>query len=163
MPATIPGEVCCHTLTDPSILIDAPAGVHTLTYDGLHTPASLFDADPQGATELAVSRALASINEHLAEPIESCLATDAGGRPCLEVRIPQDVERDLAMPGGHVHHGDLEWPWAPNRARLDTPAQQWGVQTHVESVLVCGAGARRGGGISGLGGHSAAQAVLASL
>ena len=65
------------------------------------------------------------------------------------------------MPGGHLFHGDLDWPWAPNRARLDTPAQQWGVQTDVDSVLVCGSGARRGGGISGLGGHNAAHAVLA--
>ena len=67
------------------------------------------------------------------------------------------------MPGGHVHHGDLSWPWAPNRARLDTPAQQWGVQTDLPRVLICGAGARRGGGVSGIGGHNAAQAVLASL
>ena len=67
------------------------------------------------------------------------------------------------MPGGHIFHGDLEWPWAPNRSRLDTPAQQWGVQTDVDSVLVCGSGSRRGGAVSGLGGHSAAQAVLASL
>ena len=64
------------------------------------------------------------------------------------------------MPGGHIFHGDLEWPWAPNRARLETPAQQWGVQTDDDSVLLCGSGARRGGAVSGLGGHNAAQAVL---
>ena len=77
--------------------------------------------------------------------------------------MPQDVERDLAMPGGHIFHGDLDWPWAPNRARLDTPAQQWGVQTDHDVVLLCGSGARRGGAVSGLGGHNAAQAVLADL
>ncbi|WP_028638929.1 FAD-dependent oxidoreductase [Nocardioides sp. URHA0032] len=75
---------------------------------------------------------------------------------------PEDVEREFAMPGGHWYHGDLEWPWAPNRARLDTPAQQWGVQTDLAPVLVCGSGSRRGGGVTGLGGHSAAHAVLAS-
>lgn len=75
---------------------------------------------------------------------------------------PDDVEREFAMPGGHWHHGDLEWPWAPNRARLDTPAQQWGVQTDVASVLVCGAGSRRGGGVTCLGGHNAAHALLAT-
>ncbi|MET1058617.1 MAG: FAD-dependent oxidoreductase, partial [Nocardioides sp.] len=73
-----------------------------------------------------------------------------------------DIERDLAMPGGHIFHGDLEWPWAANRARLDTPAQQWGVATDVDSVLLCGAGARRAGAVSGVGGHNAAQAVLAA-
>lgn len=81
----------------------------------------------------------------------------------LVVLTPEQVERDLAMPGGHWFHGDLDWPWAPNRARLATPAQQWGVQTGVDAVLLCGAGSRRGGGVTALGGHSAAHAVLAML
>jgi phytoene dehydrogenase-like protein len=161
VPTVLPGEIYCHSLTDPSILDGSPAGTHTLTYFGVHTPASLFDADPEGAKQLVVSRALAALDEHLAEPIESCLARDADGNPCIEAKIPQDVEADLAMPGGHIFHGDLDWPWAPNRSRLDTPAQQWGVQTSIDSVLVCGSGSRRGGAVSGLGGHSAAQAVLA--
>ena len=163
VPSLMPGEVYCHSLTDPSILGASPDGTHTLTYFGVHTPASLFTADPAGQKSLAVSRALAAINEHLVEPIETCVATDANGEPCIEAKIPQDVEADLAMPGGHIYHGDLDWPWASNRSRLDTPGQQWGVQTDVASVLLCGAGARRGGGVSGIGGHNAAQAVLASL
>ena len=164
VPDALPGELYCHSLTDPSILGSAADGTHTLTYFGLHTPASLFEGPGGGAAaELAVERALASIDEHLVEPIATCLARDASGRFCIEVKTPQDVEADLAMPGGHIWHGDLEWPWASNRARMETPAQQWGVQTDVSSVLVCGAGARRGGGVSGLGGHNAAQAVLASL
>jgi phytoene dehydrogenase-like protein len=163
VPSVLPGEISCHSLTDRSVLGDAPAGTHTLTYLGTHTPARLFDADPRAAKDLAVARALASLNQHLTEPIESCLARDADGQPCIEARVPQEIERDLAMPGGHIHHGELDWPWAPNRARMDTPAQQWGVQTDVGSVLVCGAGSRRGGAVSGLGGHSAAHAVLASL
>ncbi|WP_374456302.1 phytoene desaturase family protein [Nocardioides sp.] len=162
VPDPMPGEVYCHSLTDPSILGDRAGSAHTLTYFGLHTPAALFDADPS-ARDVATARALASLDAVLAEPIADCLATDADGNPCLEAKIPQDVEKDLAMPGGHIFHGDLEWPWAPNRARLDTPAQQWGVQTEHDAVLLCGSGARRGGAVSGLGGHNAAQAVLAAL
>ncbi|KQV65811.1 FAD-dependent oxidoreductase [Nocardioides sp. Root122] len=162
VPDPMPGEVYCHSLTDPSILGDRAGSAHTLTYFGLHTPAALFDADPS-ARDVATSRALASLDAVLAEPIQDCLATDAEGNPCIEAKIPQDVERDLAMPGGHIFHGDLEWPWAPNRARLETPAQQWGVQTEHDVVLLCGSGARRGGAVSGLGGHNAAQAVLADL
>jgi phytoene dehydrogenase-like protein len=163
LPAALPGEVYCHSLTDPSILGDAPEGRHTLTYFGLHTPASLFDADPEATKAEAVRRALASLDEHLAEPIADCIATDAHGNPCLEAKIPQDVERDLAMPGGHIFHGDLDWPWATGRALLDTPARQWGVATDVASVVLCGSGARRGGAVSGVGGHNAAHAVLAEL
>ena len=162
LPEVLPGEVYCHSLTDSSILGDRAGSLHTLTYFGLHTPAGLFDADPDAA-DLAVERALDSLNAVLTEPIESCIAWDADGKPCVEAKIPQDVEKDLAMPGGHIFHGDLDWPWAANRARLDTPAQQWGVQTGHDSVLICGSGARRGGAVSGLGGHNAAQAVLAEL
>ncbi|GAA5154884.1 NAD(P)/FAD-dependent oxidoreductase [Nocardioides marinquilinus] len=162
VPTTMPGEVYCHSLTDPTILGDVPEGTHTLTYFGLHTPPALFEADPQGAKTLAVERAIASLDQHLLDPIESCVARDADGHPCLEAKIPQDVERDLAMPGGHIFHGDLDWPWAPGRALLDTPARQWGVQTDVGPVMLCGSGARRGGAVSGIGGHNAAQAVLAS-
>lgn len=164
VPTTMPGEVYCHSLTDPSILGDVPAGTHTLTYFGLHTPATLFEgADAAVVKARAVERAIASIDQHLAEPLVDCLARDGDGNPCLEAKVPQDVERELAMPGGHIFHGDLAWPWAGTRARLDTPAQQWGVATELDAVLLCGSGAQRGGAVSGLGGHNAAQAVLGSL
>ncbi|WP_281271711.1 phytoene desaturase family protein [Nocardioides immobilis] len=162
LPDPLPGEVYCHSLTDPSIVSGEPAGTHTLTYFGLHTPASIFDADPEGTKEEAVRRAIASLDAHLVEPLESCVARDVQGRPCIEAKIPQDIERDLAMPGGHIFHGDLEWPWAPDRARLESPAERWGVQTDHPSVLLCGSGARRGGAVSGIAGHNAAQAVLES-
>ncbi|HTW17267.1 MAG TPA: NAD(P)/FAD-dependent oxidoreductase [Nocardioides sp.] len=163
VPSTLPGEVYCHSLTDPSILGASDEDRHTLTYFGLHTPTSLFDVDPGAAKAAAVTRAIAALNAHLVEPIETCVARDAHGNPCIEAKIPQEIEADLAMPGGHIFHGDLEWPWAPNRSRLETPAQQWGVQTNLDAVLLCGSGARRGGAVSGIGGHNAAQAVLASL
>jgi len=159
VPQVVPGELYCHSLTDRTIM--SGENGHTLTYFGLHTPASLFDSDANRA--LAISRALAAINVHLDEPIEACIARDAHGNHCIEAKFPQDIEADLAMPGGHIFHGDLEWPWAPNRARLDTPAQRWGVATDLANVLLCGSGARRGGAVSGIGGHNAAQAVLESL
>ncbi len=158
VPSVVPGEVYCHSLTDDSILGGYPG--HTLTYFGLHTPAELFTQEH--AREQAVSGALAAINHYLAEPLESCLATDGDGNPCLEAKIPQDVEADLAMPGGHIFHGDLDWPWAPTRSLLETPAQRWGVATDLPNVFLCGSGARRGGAVSGIAGHNAAQAVLES-
>jgi phytoene dehydrogenase-like protein len=162
VPSRLPGEVYCHSLTDPSILGEVPAGTHTLTYFGLHLPATLF-ADPATRAErkeLAVARAIASLDQHLVEPIESVVARDPDGRPCIEAKIPHDVEADLRMPGGHIFHGDLSWPWAADPAALDTPAARWGVDAGRASVLLCGSGAVRGGAVSGLGGHNAAQAVL---
>jgi phytoene dehydrogenase-like protein len=162
LPDPLPGEVYCHSLTDPSILGDVPPGTHTLTYFGLHTPARLFDADPDGMREEAVRRAIASVDAVLVDPIEDVVLRAPDGTPCIEAKIPQDIEADLAMPGGHIFHGDLEWPWAPARARLETPAERWGVQTGHSAVLLCGSGARRGGAVSGLGGHNAARAALES-
>jgi phytoene dehydrogenase-like protein len=162
LPTTPPGELYCHSLTDDSILGPlARQGAHTLTYFGLHMPESLFADDLEGRKQEAVRRAVAAIDAHLDEPLMDCLMTTPDGKPCLEAKVPQDVERDLAMPGGHIFHGDLSWPWASNREALDTPAQQWGVATEIDSVLLCGSGARRGGAVSALGGHNAAQAVLA--
>ncbi len=161
IPTLPPGELYCHSLTDPSILGDlADSGKHTLTYFGVHMPSNLFDGDLDARRDEAVERVLDAINEHLEEPIENCLTLDADGKPCIEAKTPQDIDQALAMPGGHIFHGDLSWPWSPNRSRIDSAAQRWGVATDVENVLLCGSGARRGGAVSGIGGHNAAQAVL---
>lgn len=151
LPERPPAELYCHTLTDPSI-VEGPR--HTLTLFGLHAPARLFRDDEAAARDTLVERYLDGLDEHLAEPIRDCLARDAEGRPCLEARTPLDLERELAMPGGDIFHGDLSWPW------LEDGCDRWGVATAHERVLLCGAGARRGGGVSGVGGHNAAMAVL---
>jgi phytoene dehydrogenase-like protein len=161
LPTVQPGELYCHSLTDPSILGPLAAkGMHTVTYLGVHTPARAFAENVNAKRDIAVEHALDAINEVLEEPIESLLVVDKNGAPCLEAHAPQDVDEALAMPGGHIFHGDLSWPWAPNRARLDSPAQRWGVATDLANVMLCGSGARRGGAVSGIGGHNAAQAVL---
>ncbi|MET0695700.1 MAG: NAD(P)/FAD-dependent oxidoreductase [Propionibacteriaceae bacterium] len=164
IPDPMPCEVYCHTLTDPSILSPElqEAGWHTLTIFGLHTPARLFTADPDGAREMAKRAALRSLQSVLAEPLEDCLALDDHGRPCVEVMTPLDIEAELGMPGGHIFHGDLDWPWLADDAVVESPAQRWGVATDLPGVLLCGSGSIRGGAVSGLGGHSAAQAVLES-
>jgi phytoene dehydrogenase-like protein len=72
---------------------------------------------------------------------------------------PVDLERELGLPGGHIFHGDLHWPWLADDAVAETPAQRWGVATEHPGVLLCGSGAVRGGAVSGLGGHNAAMAV----
>jgi phytoene dehydrogenase-like protein len=150
VPDPLPGEMYCHTLTDESIV---DPGLHTLTLFGLHTPASLFAADNAGLREALVARYIAALDRHLEEPVESCVATDADGRPCIEARTPLDLEAELAMPGGHIFHGDLGWPYRGE-------AGPWGVATDVANLLLCGSGAQRGGGVSGIGGHNAAMAVL---
>ncbi|MFF1798329.1 FAD-dependent oxidoreductase, partial [Kitasatospora sp. NPDC058263] len=67
--------------------------------------------DP-AAKELALAASLARLDEVLAEPLADCLATDAAGRPCVEVRTPLDLEREVGLPGGHIFHRDLAFPYA---------------------------------------------------
>ncbi|URM94075.1 NAD(P)/FAD-dependent oxidoreductase [Actinomadura madurae] len=158
IPALPPAEVYCHSLTDPSILGPElrAAGAHTLTLFGLHMPARLFRSDPETSRDAALRATLASFDAVLAEPIEDCLLRAPGGRPCLEAKTPVDLENEVGLPGGHIFHRDLSWPFA------EAPEQRgrWGVETEHPRVLLCGAGARRGGGVSGIPGHNAARAVL---
>ena len=152
MPTKMPIEMYCHTLSDPSILgADLQsAGYHTLTLFGLHTPASLFDADNDAAREVALASALSSINEYLAEPIEDVIAA-------IEVKTPLDIEEAISLPRGNIFHKDLSMPF-----REDESEPSWGVETDDPRIFICGAGAIRGGGVSGIPGHNAAMAVLSN-
>jgi phytoene dehydrogenase-like protein len=106
---------------------------------------------------------LASLNSVLAEPIQDLLMNDAHGRPCVETTTTLDLDDALAMTAGNIFHGALSWPFANDDDPLDTPARRWGVGTAHDRIMLCGSGARRGGAVSGIGGHNAAMAVLASL
>ncbi|MBN6051989.1 NAD(P)/FAD-dependent oxidoreductase [Nonomuraea sp. RK-328] len=156
IPEVPPAEVYCHSLTDPSILGPELRGrAETMTLFGLHMPARLFRADPEGAREAALRATFASLDRVLAEPIEDCLLRAPDGTPCVEVRTPVDLENEAGLPGGHIFHRDLSWPYAD-----EGDGAGWGVETEHERILLCGAGARRGGGVSGIPGHNAAMAVL---
>jgi phytoene dehydrogenase-like protein len=157
LPDPLPCEIYCHSLTDPSILSPAlrESGAATLTVFGLHTPHAL-----NSSRDLLTDAVLKSLNCVLAEPIQDVVMTDANGLPCIETTTTRDLEHALAMTGGNIFHGALSWPFASDDERLDTPARQWGVATAHERILLCGAGARRGGAVSGIGGHNAAMAVL---
>jgi phytoene dehydrogenase-like protein len=161
MPQALPLEMYCHTLTDPTILSAdlAGKGFHTLTLFGLHTPAKLFDADPEGAKALAKERAIASLNQYLLDPIESVLAPCSDGSLAIEVKSPLDLEKDISLPRGNIFHRDLDFPFLESDAGAgDRPL--WGAETDDPHIFLAGAGARRGGGVSGIAGHNAAMALL---
>ena len=165
LPDPLPAEIYCHSLSDPSILSDdlQRQGVQTLTLFGLHSPHELFQRGGrhQGAFDAddvlaAVHRTLDSV---LAEPIADCLYRDANGRPCIEVNTTADIEHDLRIPTGNIFHTPLSWPWASTPGDVGT----WGVETDSPDIVVCGSGAARGGGVSGIPGHNAARYLAAHL
>lgn len=163
LPDPLPCEIYCHTLSDRSILGPdlADTDAQTLTVFGLHVPDRLVDRyGNDELRDLLRQAVLASLDSVLAEPVADVIATDAAGRPCIEVKTTRDLEEALGMPGGDIFHGPLSWPWAEPGAELATPAERWGVATAHPRVLLCGSGAVRGGAVSGIGGHNAAMAVL---
>ncbi|TFC29663.1 NAD(P)/FAD-dependent oxidoreductase [Cryobacterium sp. TMT2-18-3] len=162
-PELLPCEIYCHSLSDPSILSPelVAAGAQTLTVFALHAPHRwLTEENNDVSRDRLQAAVLASLNSVLAEPIEDLLLTDADGRPCIETKTTLDLEHALNLPGGNIFHGPLEWPFLEDDAPRSTAAERWGVATEHPRILICGAGARRGGGVSGIGGHNAAMAVL---
>ena len=165
IPDPLPCEIYCHSLTDPSILSDElrASGAQTLTVFGLHTPHQLaVGADPDRLREDLTSAVLHSLNSVLAEPIQDVLMEDSSGRLCIETKT-------TAGSGANAgHDGGQHLPWrvelAVRRERRSTrhPGRRWGVATAHDRILLCGSGSRRGGAVSGLGGHNAAMAVLES-
>jgi phytoene dehydrogenase-like protein len=157
IPSVLPQEIYCHTLTDPGILSSElqRKGYHTLTLFGLHTPAALFDSNNDAQRKVVMDAAIRSLNEYLADPIESVLARSSTGESAIEVKTPLDIEADIGLPRGNIFHRDLDFPF---REKDEAPG--WGVETDDPRIFICGAGARRGGGVSGIPGHNAAMAVL---
>jgi len=163
IPAPLPLESYCHSLTDPGILSPElrAAGAQTLTVFALQTPDRLLDGRDADAARAELQTAvLRSLDSVLAEPIEDVLLRDASGDPCIETATTRDLEHSLNMPGGNIFHGPLSWPWAEDDEPLGSAAERWGVATDHARILLCGSGSRRGGAVSGLGGYHAAMAVL---
>ena len=158
VPEVLPSEIYCHTLTDSSILskdlIDL--GYHTITLFGLNTPASLFKQNNQIMREKVKQKYLEGLNSFFVDKIEDCLALDDDQNPCIEVKTPLDLEESVFLPKGNIFHKPLQWPFATSIDEVG----KWGVETEFANVFICGAGAKRGGGVSGIPGRNAAMAIL---
>jgi phytoene dehydrogenase-like protein len=163
IPDPLPSEIYCHSLTDPTILGPElrASGAHTLTVFGLHVPDRLLTPETNERMRGELGAAVvASLDSVLAEPIAPLLLDGVDG-PAIETKTTLDIEDALAMPGGNIFHGPLSWPWL--EAEATTVAEAWGVETAHPRILMAGSGARRGGAVSGIGGHNAAHAALELL
>ena len=73
------------------------------------------------------------------------------------------LQRCLQVADGALRRDDSRAAGARARRAAgldDADAGRWGVETGHPRLLLCGAGTRRGGGVSGIGGHNAAMALL---
>jgi len=166
IPEVIPCEIYCHTLSDRSILGPSlrDTTAQTLTIFALNVPHRLIvGRDPDEVRADLEARVMASLNSVLAEPIEDCVMRDSAGNLCIETKTTIDLESSLGLPGGNIFHQPLSAPYVEDDDPLDTPARRWGVDSGLPHVLLAGASALRGGGVSAIGGHNAAMAALEIL
>lgn len=154
----LPGEMYCHSLTDPSILSTElqEKGYQTLTLFGLDVPYRWFTQDNAAMKDEIARNYMRSVNNYIEEDIVDYLATDTAGNLCFEAKSPVDLERSIGLPKGNIFHGNLTWPYA----EIDKDAGTWGVETNYKNVFICGSSAKRGGAVSGIPGHNAAMKVL---
>lgn len=158
MPDRPPFETYCHTLTDDSILSPAlrAEGFQTLTLFGLDAPYRLFATDGEERKAEMQRRYLGAINRITAEPFEDCLARDSKGGLCIEIKSPQDLERELDLDLGNIFHNSLSWFFTDNPDEDGT----WGVETDMRGVYRCGSSALRGGAVSGVPGFLVSRKIF---
>jgi len=137
-------ELCFPTVHDPSL---APEGKHIITIDVNSQPYDGPDWDE--IKEDRADRAISQIAEHfpkLPDLIEH-----------RQVLSPLDLERRLALTGGHALHGDM----APDQLLFMRPVRGYGdYRTPIRGLYLCGAGTHPGGGVTGANGRNSAREVL---
>jgi hypothetical protein len=135
----------------------ARPGAQTLTLFGLHMPARLFAGDERAARDEALAATLRSLDSLLAEPVEDCVLRGRRRR-CRAWRC---APRSTSSASCGCPAATSSTATSRGRSpRTRRTSGRWGVETDDPSILLCGAGARRGGGVSGIPGHNAAMAVF---
>jgi phytoene dehydrogenase-like protein len=138
-------EVTIPTLADATL---APNGRHVMSVIVQYAP-------------YALAGGWGGQRQHFADLVISTLARYAPGlRDCIvasELLAPPDIEREFRISGGHWHHAEL----ALDQFFMVRPvpgATQY--RAPLPGLFLCGAGCHPGGGVMGLAGRNAAQALI---
>ncbi|NAZ37815.1 NAD(P)/FAD-dependent oxidoreductase [Rubellimicrobium sp. CFH 75288] len=134
------------TIVDRSL---APEGKHVVNLFGGHAPHTLRDGD--WATEKPrFEKTVLDTMDRFAPGFSSDVIAS-------QLLLPQDIERIVALPQGHIFQGEL----ALDQLFFQRPVPHWAdYRTPVRGLYLCGASCHPGGGVSGIPGHNAAREVL---
>jgi phytoene dehydrogenase-like protein len=148
IPAEAPHiELCVPSALDPSL---APPGRHVLTVGVRSQPYRLAAASWDDERERIADRLIAELAGVIPNLPGSVIAS--------QVLTPLDLERTLALTGGHHLHGDM----SPDQlGPLRPVAGLGGYRTPIQGLYLCGAGTHPGGGVTGANGRNCAARVLA--
>jgi phytoene dehydrogenase-like protein len=140
-------EITIPTAYDASL---APSGKHILSIFAQYAPYRLAEGEWNEAARGAfVERAIGLVEQYA--------PNFRGTIEHVHALSPMDLERDYALTGGNIFHGDL---------RLDQlfalrPVAGWArYATPIDGLFMCGSGTHPGGGVTGAPGHNAARAIL---
>ena len=139
----------------PSILDDslAPPGCHVMSLFCQHFH-----------PELSGGRGWDDVKQEVADLIVQTVTNYAPNfRQAVvgrQVLSPLDLEREFGLVGGDIFHGALHLDQIYS---LRPAAGYADYRSPVKGLYLCGSGAHPGGGVSGLPGHHAAQAIIKDL
>ncbi len=140
-------EITIPTLYDPSL---APAGKHVLSIFAQYAPYRLREGAWTDATRQAFVDRCIDLLAQYAPNIRGAIEG-------VHALSPLDLEREFALTGGNIFHGDLgldqlfAFRPVPGWARYATP---------IDNLYLCGSGTHPGGGVTGAPGHNAAKQIL---
>ncbi len=135
----------------PTIVDDtlAPKGKHVINMFGGHAPYRLKNGDWAHERENFVKNVMGVMNEFA--PGFSDQVID------MQVLLPPDIEEIVALPQGHIFHGEL----SPDQLFFQRPAPHYAdYRTPIGALYQCGSSVHPGGGVSGIPGFNAAREIL---
>jgi phytoene dehydrogenase-like protein len=139
-------ELCIPTVHDPSL---APEGAHVLTIGVRSQPYQLREGSWDDIKEKVADQAIETLGTFLPNLPGSVLHR--------EILSPLDLERRLALTGGHHLHGDM----SPDQLLFMRPVRGYAnYRTPINGLFLCGAGTHPGGGVTGANGRNCAREVL---
>ncbi|HXF83610.1 MAG TPA: NAD(P)/FAD-dependent oxidoreductase [bacterium] len=142
-------EVTIPTTYDPEL---APPGRHLMNIFVQYAPYHLAHGHWDELKEAVADRAIETIEAYAPGLKDRILHR--------QVHSPLDLERDFALTGGDIFHGEM----TPDRLFFMRPVPGWaGYRTPIRGLYLCGAGAHPGGGVMGAPGHNAARTILGDL
>jgi phytoene dehydrogenase-like protein len=140
-------EITIPTAYDDSL---APPGKHIMSIFAQYAPYRLASGHWDEPTRAAFVERAIGLFEQYAPNIRGAIEH-------VHALSPLDLERDYALTGGNIFHGDL---------RLDQlfafrPVAGWArYATPIRGLFLCGSGTHPGGGVTGAPGHNAAKVIL---
>ena len=138
--------MCVPTAHDPSL---APEGRHVVTVGARSQPYRLDGTTWDAEREVVADRIVAQLGEVFPNLPGSILHR--------EVLTPLDLERRLALTGGHHLHGDM----SPDQLYFLRPLRGYADhRSPVRGLYLCGAGTHPGGGVTGANGRNAAAVII---